>query len=77
MSVPDATVSDNGSMNSAVQTDRQLLTKQQLAERLQCSVRTVERRAAAGELPRPLKVGRLVRWTTEQLDQWQEQHQCK
>ena len=59
----------------ATVSDKHYLTKRQLAERLQCCTRTIERRCAAGEIPRPLRIGRLVRWSAEQLEQWQEQEQ--
>ncbi len=54
-----------------------LLTKRQLADRLQCCTRTVERRTAAGEIPAPLRIGRLVRWTAEQIERWQQQEQTE
>ena len=39
-----------------------LLTVKQVAERLQCSTRTVHRLADDNKLPKPVRVGRLVRW---------------
>ncbi len=42
--------------------NERLLTVKQVAERLQCSTRTVHRLAAKGKLPKPCRVGRLIRW---------------
>lgn len=42
--------------------NEQLLTVKQVADRLQCSARTVHRLASKGKLPQPRRVGRLVRW---------------
>lgn len=39
-----------------------LLTRADLSERLQISKRTISRMLSSGELPRPAKIGRLVRW---------------
>ncbi len=32
--------------------------------------RTIERLLAAGELPQPARIGRLRRWSDEQIDRW-------
>jgi excisionase family DNA binding protein len=47
----------------------QLLTPQQCAARLQCSVATVYRLVAEGELP-ARRVGRLLRFSPEALHDW-------
>ncbi|MHC4226401.1 MAG: helix-turn-helix transcriptional regulator [Planctomycetota bacterium] len=39
-----------------------LLTIKQVSDRLQCSTRTVRRISSEGKLPKPLRVGRLIRW---------------
>ena len=41
-----------------------------VAEILQCSVRHVYRLANAGYMPRPVKLGALVRWRREELEDW-------
>ena len=43
-----------------------LLTRKNIAERLQCSIRQVHRL----QLPAPLRFGRLVRWRLEDVDNW-------
>jgi len=40
------------------------------AEMLTCSPRTVYRLSDSGEMPRPVKVGRLVRWRRKDLEDW-------
>jgi predicted DNA-binding transcriptional regulator AlpA len=44
------------------------LTREDVALRLATSVKTVDRMTGRGELPPPLKVGRLVRWRPEQIE---------
>lgn len=39
-----------------------LLSRDELAERFNVSKRTISRMLSAGELPRPVRFGRLVRW---------------
>lgn len=43
-----------------------LLTRQDIADRLQCSTRQVHRL----RLPAPVRLGRLVRWRQEDVDAW-------
>ena len=38
--------------------------------RLGVSRRHVENMLAAGDLPRPVRLGRLRRWSNEQIDRW-------
>ena len=47
-----------------------LLDVQALAGKLNCSVRTCYRLADAGKMPRPVKLGALVRWSRETIDEW-------
>jgi len=48
----------------------QLFDVKALASSLDCSVRTAWRLRDSGRLPAPAKVGRLVRWRAEDIDQW-------
>lgn len=41
-----------------------------VADMLSCSERTVYRLADAGKMPAPLRVGRLVRWSSKALCDW-------
>lgn len=41
-----------------------------VAKMLKCSPRTVYRLADAGRIPRPVKLGALVRWNREAVEQW-------
>ncbi|MCK4873826.1 MAG: helix-turn-helix domain-containing protein [Phycisphaerales bacterium] len=47
-----------------------LLSVGDVAELLKCSARTVYRLADAGRIPRPVKLGALVRWRAGELSQW-------
>ncbi len=47
-----------------------LLSADEVARLLTCSVRTVRRLADAGRMPRPVRLGRLVRWRREGIEQW-------
>lgn len=48
----------------------QLYSQNDVAERLGCSVRTLERYRVSGEGPRFVKIGRLVRYRASDLDAW-------
>ncbi|MHB1038416.1 MAG: helix-turn-helix transcriptional regulator [Pirellulales bacterium] len=48
----------------------QLLDVLAVKEKLRCSERTVYRLADAGRMPRPVKLGTLVRWNQAEIDQW-------
>lgn len=50
----------------------QLLDVAAVAAWLTCSERTVWRLSDAGMLPRPIRVGRLVRWTLKSINGWIE-----
>ena len=41
-----------------------------VAELLACSSQHVRRLADAGRMPRPLKLGALLRWRRDDLDRW-------
>jgi excisionase family DNA binding protein len=47
-----------------------LLSKKELARLLGVSFRSIDRHVAAGQLPRPIKVGALSRWRREDIDAW-------
>lgn len=58
---------------TATETQRSiaLLTKEEVAKKLQLSVRTIYRMAQGGEMPAPVTVGsRVVRWRSDILDDW-------
>jgi excisionase family DNA binding protein len=48
----------------------ELLDVKAVAALLDCSSRHVYRLADAGRMPRPLKLGALVRWRRAELQQW-------
>ena len=47
-----------------------MLTVDDLAAMLRCSSRSVYRLTDAGRLPRPVKLGGLVRWRREAVENW-------
>jgi excisionase family DNA binding protein len=47
-----------------------LLSVQQLAQRLNCSTRHIYRLVDSGRLPRPLRLGALVRWPQVVIEHW-------
>lgn len=54
-------------------TGAELLTSQQVAERLSVSVRTLWRLVAAGKFPQPVRYNRkLVRWKTTEVARYIE-----
>ena len=48
----------------------ELLDAQSVAKFCGCSARTVRRLADAGRMPRPIKLGSLVRWRRSELADW-------
>ena len=47
-----------------------LMSVVDLAEHLQCSTRHVYRLSDSGKLPRPIKLGSLVRWRRAEVVEW-------
>jgi excisionase family DNA binding protein len=47
-----------------------MLTVHDVARLLNCSARTVYRLCDSGRMPRPVKLGALVRWPREVVEQW-------
>ena len=48
----------------------QLLDVQSVAEVCGCSTRHVYRLSDAGRMPRPVKLGALVRWSKSAIEKW-------
>lgn len=48
----------------------QMLSLNEVAARLGVCRRTAEKMLAEGRLPRPVRFGRLRKWSDEQLDEW-------
>jgi excisionase family DNA binding protein len=51
-------------------TQAALLDVRAVAQLLDCSVRHVYRLADAGRMPAPLKLGALVRWSRQTIEDW-------
>ncbi len=61
----------NESPNSEFpQPSHTLVDVKHLSRALGCSDRQIRRLVAAGEFPKPIKVGRLRRWSKTAFDQW-------
>jgi len=52
--------------------DPAMLDVRGVASLLSCSARHIYRMADAGRMPRPLKLGSLVRWRRADIDAWLE-----
>ena len=59
----DGTDADSGKQSA-------MLTVHDVARMLNCSSRTVYRLCDSGRMPRPVKLGALVRWPREMIEQW-------
>lgn len=47
-----------------------LLTVEEVARLIACSTRNVYRLADSGRIPRPMKIGGMVRWSAAAVDAW-------
>lgn len=47
-----------------------LLDAKQVAATLAVSVRHVRRLADGGDLPRPVRLGKLIRWRRQEIERW-------
>ena len=47
-----------------------MLTVRDVARMLNCSVRTIYRLTDSGRMPRPVKLGALVRWPRRAVESW-------
>ncbi len=56
----------------AVHPLERLLTREDLATALQVTTRHLSAMVARGELPEPIRFGRLVRWPKSAIDAWIE-----
>ena len=46
------------------------LTAEELAERMGVSLRHVRRLDSSGQLPKPVRLGRSVRWPVSEIEAW-------
>lgn len=58
------------SLPEAPQSDPVMLTINGVAAMLACSSRTVYRLVDAGRIPRPVRLGGMLRWVREPFEQW-------
>ncbi len=56
--------------NTQHEDKHELIDIDRLASRLGCSTRHVRRLVAIGRIPRPIKLGALLRWLKTDIDQW-------
>jgi len=57
-------------LSSLAESPVKLLDVQAVAELLNCSERTVYRLSDSGRMPRPVKLGRLIRWPYAEICEW-------
>jgi prophage regulatory protein len=57
--------------------DPELLKAREVARRLGISVRTVWKWTAEGELPPPVRLGRVTRWRRRDIEAFQDARQCR
>lgn len=50
----------------------QFLTAKHLAQMLSLSPRSIWRLKAMGKIPRPVKIGGAIRWSSQSITSWQE-----
>ena len=61
---------NNDSLSASHDADARLLDVQAVAAMLDCSPRHVYRLADSGKMPRPVKLGALVRWHRPSIEDW-------
>ncbi len=47
-----------------------LISIRQVAELLGCSTRHIQRLADSGKMPRPVRLGTLLRWSRQTIEAW-------
>ena len=63
-------MADQNETGSNVEHLSSMLTVNDVAEMLRCSSRSVYRLSDSGQMPRPCKLGALVRWPREKVQRW-------
>lgn len=58
-------------------TDPEFLSKRDMARSLRVTVRTIENWTYRGVLPKPLRIGHVVRWPQSVLQKLQQQAEAK
>lgn len=66
-------INERGITDSGTANPTSLLDVDAVAKMLGCSTRHVRRMADYGAMPRPVKLGRLIRWRRVELDRWLDQ----
>jgi predicted DNA-binding transcriptional regulator AlpA len=59
-------------MSTDVQKQKLAISAFELAELLGVSLRHIRRQQASEQLPRPLRLGKSVRWSVEEIKNWIE-----
>ena len=57
-------------VSTGTESSAKLLDVQAVSRMLGCSTRHVYRLSDAGRMPAPLKLGALVRWSRESVEEW-------
>lgn len=61
---------DTFSKNSSLEDETQMLTANEVADRLKISVRGVWRQVSKEQMPKPIYIGRLARWPLSTIREW-------
>lgn len=64
---------DSEFFDNQISTDERLLTKQEIADFLNVSIKMIDRKVSLNEIPY-LKIGRLVRFNKRKVLRWAEEH---
>jgi len=65
-----ATFTQHESTGVQASAGKPMLTVHDVARMLNCSARTVYRLTDSGKMPRPVKLGALVRWPKAVIERW-------
>ena len=69
--IPRSAANGPAADHSHAHPERQaMLTVHDVARMLNCSVRTVYRLNDAGKMPKPVRLGALVRWPRQAIEHW-------
>lgn len=69
-SLRSTAMSDNAQAKKKSLSSAELVNVQEVAEMLCCSTRHVYRLSDGGRMPRPFKLGSLVRWSRAVVEAW-------
>jgi len=72
--LPNATVERIDGRKAPTGDSAAMYTVRDVARQLQCSTRHIHRLVDAGRMPRPIRLGSLVRWRRADIENWIDQN---